>query len=225
MPSGNQEREHDLGRVVEQLAACHAPVDPVRREIVPAQVRSPRGAHLVQQFGPQWTVAQPDEAYRAGVVRRRRGQRDGGGPAQDLRVDRVGAKARTERRISTASRRPAAIASFRAQPEQVLLDGPDQVVRCRAVVHRGQAAHHGRRHAAQLALDQIGRGRDLVRHGHFGDGQLVALRVDRAGVAVQHGQPRGADRRIGLADSPRAAHGVRDHDGDLDTEQPPDVGA
>lgn len=43
--------------------------------------------------------------------------------------------------------------------------------------------------------------------------------VDGAAVVVEHRQPRGADRGVGLPVAPGPAHRVGDDDGDLDAEQ------
>ena len=82
----------------------------------------------------------------------------------------------------------------------------------------GEPAHHGHRHGGQLALDQIGGRGDLVGHRDLGDHQLVAVLVDGARIAVQHGQTRRADGGVDLAVAPGAAHRVGDDHGDGDTQ-------
>ena len=76
-----------------------------------------------------------------------------------------------------------------AQPEQVLLAGPHQVRPFEPSSVHGQSAHHRHRDGGELALDQVGRGGDLVGDGDLGDQQFVAVPVVGAGVAVQHRSP------------------------------------
>ena len=103
-----------------------------------------------------------------------------------------------------------------AEPEQVLLAGPQQGAGVGSVVAQGQSAHHRDRDAGQLALHQVGRRGDLVGDGDLGDEQFVAVPVVRPGVAVQHRQARGADGGVGLAVAPGPAHGVGDDHADGD---------
>ena len=135
------------------------------------------------------------------------------------------AKSRTLRRSSTASRRPWPSAS--SVPSQNRSSSSGRT-RSRAVEpsSTGSApAHHRDRDAAELALDQVGGGGELVGQRHLGDQQLVALDVHRAGVAVQHREPGRADRGVGLPDPPAAAHRVGDDHGDVDAEQSVQRGA
>ncbi len=82
----------------------------------------------------------------------------------------------------------------------------------------GSPTHDGHRYRSQLALDQIGGRGDLVGDRHLGDQQLVAVPIDRAGVAVQHGHAGRADCGIGLAVAPRATHRVGNDDADRDAQ-------
>ena len=151
-------------------------------------------------------------------MRGRRGERLGDGGLDQVRRHRlVGEPAhRPARQLGLPAARVEGFGG--AEPEQVLLAGSQQLPRRRAVVGDGQPAHHGHRHRGQFALDQIGRRGDLVGHRDLGDHQLVAVLVDGARVAVQHGQPRGAHRGVGLAVAPGAAHRVGDDHGDGDAQ-------
>ncbi len=153
------------------------------------------------------------------VVRGRCGERFGDRVAQILRIDRFG----RERAHGPAQQQCLATTLFEclvgAQPEQVLLAAPDQILCGGTVVDRVETADDCHRNPAELALDQITRGGEFVGESDGGDEQLVALRIVRAGVAVQDRQARRADRGVGLADAPRAAHRVGHDDGDGHPEQ------
>ena len=72
----------------------------------------------------------------------------------------------------------------------------------------------GDRARAGLALRQVRGGGELIAHGDLRDEQLVPGGVDHPRVPGEHGDPGGADRRVGLAGAPRAPHGVGDEHAD-----------
>ena len=125
---------------------------------------------------------------------------------------------RTDRRSSAPAAGPSSIAS--AVPSQNRSSSPARtsVRGVGPVVAAAQPAHHRDRDAGELALHQIGGGGDLVGDGHLGDEEFVAVRVVGARVAVQHRQPGGADRGVGLPVAPGPPHGVGDDDADRDAE-------
>ena len=148
-----------------------------------------------------------------------RGQRRPDRPPQRRGVDRgVGEVAHA---APQQHRLPPALSQrlLRAEGEQVVVERPDEVAGRRAVVHRQGTPHHRDRDAAELALDQIGGGGELVGQRHLGDVQLVALDVHGAAVAVQHRESGSADRRVRLPHAPAAAHRVGDDHGDVHAEQ------
>ncbi len=82
--------------------------------------------------------------------------------------------------------------------------------------HSGEEPAHDRyRHLVTLSLDQIGRGGQLVRHGHLGDVQLVAVRVGLATVVPDRVQPGRAQGDVGQPVAPGTPHGVGDDDRDV----------
>src|SRR4029079_6941896 len=134
-----------------------------------------------------------------GVVWRWCGERFGDGGLDELGCDALvteSAYRSTEQvRLSAAERNRF----LGAQPEQVLFAWPQQCARIGSVVGQRESAYHGHWNVGQLALDQVGRRRDLVCDRDFGDDQFVAVPVLRARVAVQHGQACRSDREVGLA--------------------------
>ena len=72
---GNEERDHQFGCVVEDLAAADPALDGVGRLAVAAEVGSPLVLHPVQQPDPGRGVGHPHEPHRPGVVRGGRRQR------------------------------------------------------------------------------------------------------------------------------------------------------
>ena len=151
----------------------------------------------------------------------RRGERLGDGVLHELRRYRLVAEPahRAAQQLGLLTTQLQGLGG--AQPKQIVGAGPHELPRRGIGIRHdagGQPAHDGHRYRGQLALDQIGRRGDLVGNRHLGDQQLVAVPIDRAGVAVQHGQAGRADCGVGLAVAPRAAHGVGDHDADGDAE-------
>ena len=122
-----------------------------------------------------------------------------------------------------ADRAPGGQHVGRAEPEHVLARHPDERPRAWAVVvgdQGGEPTHERDRQLPGLALDQVPGGGDLVRHRRHGDLEGVAERVLLAPVVAHRQHPGRADRRVGLAGPPRAAHGVRDHHADGHPEPP-----
>ncbi len=116
-----------------------------------------------------------------------------------------------------ADRAPGGQHVGRAEPEHVLARHPDERPRARAVVvgdEGGEPPHERDRQLQRLALDQVAGGGDLVRHRRHGDLEGVAERVLLAPVVAHRQHPGRADRGVGLAGPPRAAHGVGDHHAD-----------
>ena len=74
----------------------------------------------------------------------------------------------------------------------------------------GQPPDHRDRPAAELALGQVGRGRQLIGQRHLGDLEPVAVAILFAGVAAPDQHPGGADGVVGLADPPRPTGGIGD---------------
>ena len=198
----------------------------VGRAAVGLQVLAPARGQRVQQRGARAAVAHPAEPERRAVVRRGRGQRDPDRAAQRRRVHRlvgeVAGAAAQQHRLPPAL--PDRLVG--AQPEQVLgaAGGPG---RGRSSRRRPGAARAPPPPAAppSLPLTRSAAAGQLVGRGHLGDQQLVALGVDRARVAVQHGEPGRADGHVGLPDPPGPAHRVGDHHRDLDAEPAAQLGA
>ena len=101
-----------------------------------------------------------------------------------------------------------------AQREHVVVERAHQVGRD----SRGSAGHigaqppeHGHWAVAQLALDQVGRGCDLIGHGDDGHLESASELVRSSGVIVEHCDPGRSDGDIGDAHAPRAPHGVSDY--------------
>ena len=191
----------------------------------PPAARRPRGPRA---SGRPWRRAGPcaaraTQANRNGVLWCGAGAVSATPTARRNAAGSTGASAnsRTLRRSSTASRRPSAIASFVPSENRSSSSGR---TRSRAVDPSSTGAiprTTATGIAAELALDQVGRRGHLVGQRHLRDQQLVALGVDRAAVAVQHGQARRPDRGVGLPDPPATAHRVGDDHGDVDPEQLP----
>jgi hypothetical protein len=137
----HQARHHDQRRPAQHLATPQPPADLLRSEPVAAQVGRPSRRHGVQQRIPRGSRFQQNEPPRLAVVRCRRGQRRGHRPADDRRIDR---------RIGERPDRPAGQRHVgRPVPEHVLLSGPDELPRPRAVLLGDQAlepADHGDRY-------------------------------------------------------------------------------
>ena len=101
------------------------------------------------------------------------------------------------------------------EPEPVLGERPVQRGRPRPVVVGGppaQAAQHRHRDAVDLALDQIGGGRHLVRQGPVGHLHRAALRVRDTREVLVHNESRHAEGGVDLTGAPRPAQRVGDHD-------------
>ncbi len=144
-------------------------------------------------------------------MRRGRGQRGRDRAADRRRVDRLGGE------LPDGPPRGQHVGG--AQPEHVVRGGPDQRGRAGPVGpgHQpGQAAHDHGGQLRGLPLDQVGRGRDLVRHGGHRDLEQVAERVRLAAMVPQRRQARHPDRGVGLPGAPRPAHGVGDDHPDAD---------
>ena len=163
-------------------------------------------------------VLHPDESHRPGVVRRRRGERFGHRGLDEFGRNGFGTELtdRPAQQLGLAAAQPKRFVG--AQPEQVFLARPQQRARVGSVVAQCQSTHHRDGDAGQFALHQIGRRGDLVGDRHLGDDELVAVPIVRSGVAVQHRQPGGTDREIGLAVAPCPPHGVGDHHADRHPE-------
>ena len=204
---GDQARHHDQGCLPQRLPAPDPAGDLFLGEPVMAQVRDPCLAHRVEQGRAGCGRLDDHEAPRLAVMRGRRGQRGGDGPADRPGIDRL------------AGERPDGPAGQRhvrgPEPEHVLIGRPDQRPRARAVLlgdELGQPAHDRDRDTPRLALHQVrGRG-DLVGDGGHGDLQDVAERVGLAAVIPQRDDARGADGVVGLSGPPRPAHRVGDDD-------------
>ena len=141
-------------------------------------------------------------------MRRRRGEGGRDRAAHRLGVHRVGGE--------LADRPPRGQHLGRAVPEHVLRGRPDQRLGARAVGladQVGQAPDDRHRDAGELALDQVGGGRHLVRDGRDRHLKRPAEGVRLAAVVAQRRQPGDADRRVGLAVPPGPAHRVGDHHG------------
>ncbi len=67
---GNHERNHQFRSIVKDLATVQASFDGLRIAPVTGEIGTPLILHPVQQPRPGGTVLHPDEAHRAGVMRR-----------------------------------------------------------------------------------------------------------------------------------------------------------
>ena len=84
------------------------------------------------------------------------------------------------------------------------------------VVAQRHAAHDRDGDAGELALDQVGRGGDLVGDRDHGDVQRVPVGVDHAARVEQRAETGDADSRVGDAFAPGAAHRVADDHAEVD---------
>ena len=208
---GNHERNHQFGRVVENLAAADPTLHRLGVTAVAGQVGAPPILHRIEQRQTRLAVLHPHEPHRPRVMRSGRGQRLGHRGLDHRRVDGFVAELAHRAPQQLSLRTTEGDGLLGAQPEQILLAGPHQRARRGPVVVQLQPPHHGDRHRGQLALHQIGGRGDLVGDGDLGDDQFVAVPIVFARVAVQHRQPGRADRDVGLTGAPGAAHGVGDH--------------
>ena len=81
-----------------------------------------------------------------------------------------------------------------------------------------EPADHGDRPAGELALDQLGGGRDLVGDGGDRHVEPVAVRVQLTAQVLERSEAGDADRLVDEPVAPRPAQGVADHDGHVDAE-------
>ncbi len=83
----------------------------------------------------------------------------------------------------------------------------------------GKSAYDDDRHAVELAGDQVGRTGDLVGDGGSGHGEDIAVRVLDTLEREERRDAGGADRDVGLADTPGAANRVGDDDAEPQSGQ------
>ena len=72
----------------------------------------------------------------------------------------------------------------------------------------GQAAHQRRGHTARLPFDQVGSGRDLVRHRSCGHLKWSTISIDRPPQIVEHAQPVRPQREVDLTLPPGPTRGI-----------------
>ena len=174
---GHHERDHQFGCGVEDLAAADTTLDGLGWLSIAGQIGAPLLLHPVQEPHARGRVLHPHESHRPGVVGRGRGERFGDRGLDELWRDRFVAESphRTPQQLGLgAAERDGFLG---AQPEQVLVAGAQQGAGVGSVVLQRQAAHDRDRNVGQLALDEVGRGGDLVGDRDLGDDELVAVPV------------------------------------------------
>jgi hypothetical protein len=200
---GHQARHDDQRRPAERLAAAHPAGDLLLGEPVPAQVLLPGREHVVEQPGPRRGRLHHREPPRRAVMRRGRGQRRRDGPADRLRRDRLGGELLTVRRAYSTSARRAGTCPLRG-PDQGRRAGPSPSVTSPASPARSPPAPARSCPApGQPPASSSATAATVTSSG-------LAERVPLAPVVAQRESP-GADRAVGLAVAPRAAHRVGDH--------------
>src|SRR4051794_35818777 len=118
--------------------------------------------------------------------------------------------------VPRAQRRHDGLAGTEAEHVRGL--GPDQRGRTGTVLLRvehkvGEATDDGHRSAVELALDEVGGGRELVGDRRCGDRELVTVRVGQTRVVVQRVETRRADRDVRLTLPPGTPRRVGDQHG------------
>jgi hypothetical protein len=115
-----------------------------------------------------------------------------------------------------AERRPDRLHAPVAEP--VARPGAHEVASAGVCLERlvhedaGQSAEHGSGDGGDLALDEVGRRRDLVGDGAGGHLERLAVRVGAPTQVVEDAEPVGAEREVDLAHAPGATGGVAEHD-------------
>ena len=126
---GNHERNHQFGRVVENLAAADPTLHRLGVTAVAGQVGAPPILHRIEQRQTHLAVLHPHEPHRPRVMRSGGGQRLGHRGLDHRRVDGFVAELAHRAPQQLSLRTTEGDGLLGAQPEQVLLAGADQRAR------------------------------------------------------------------------------------------------